>query len=97
MHKILCSDSYHMNEDSTNLDRLNDRALPPEVPWLPPAPGWYVVLACLLVIGLRFCWRAWKRWKADAYRRESLRPLSAAPNVAAISEILRRTALAVAP
>ena len=97
MHKILRSNKYHMNDDSTNLDRLNDLALPPEVPWLPPASGWYIVLACFLLIGLQLCWRAWTTWKADAYRRESLRHLSAATNVAAISEILRRTALAVAP
>lgn len=86
-----------MNEDLTNLDRLNDLALPPEVAYLPPAPGWYVVMAVLVCAGLWLAWRAWKNWQANAYRRAAIDQLTAASSVAAISEVLRRTALAVVP
>ena len=86
-----------MQADLTNLDRLNDLALPPEVAWLPPAAGWYVVLTCLLLTAGWLAGRAIKKWKAAAYRRQALYLVSTADNVAALAEILRRTALAAAP
>jgi Domain of unknown function (DUF4381) len=83
-----------MNEDATSLDRLHDIVTPPLIPWWPPAPGWYVLAATLLVVvlGLVLCF--WLRWRANAYRREALRTLDSAVDVATIAALLRRTALA---
>jgi hypothetical protein len=86
-----------MNEDATNLDRLHDLALPPEVAWWPLAPGWYVIIAAVLIFLLILSHRTWKTWRANAYRRAALRELSSAENVPAIAELLRRTALATTP
>ena len=86
-----------MNEAPPSLDRLHDLAVPPDIPWWPPAPGWYAVL---VLLGIALLWgtrAAWKRWRADAYRRAALRELDGARDAAAIAEILRRTALAAAP
>ncbi len=88
---------HPMNEDSTSLNRLHDLALPPKISWWPLAPGWYVVLLILLLLVLRTIWQAWTKWKANAYRREALKELARADNASSVAEILRRTALAVAP
>ena len=86
-----------MNEPATSLDRLHDIALPPAVAWWPPAPGWYVVFTLALVAAAWMAFRAWKRWQSNAYRREAVRELASLGSSAAIAELLRRTALAIAP
>ena len=86
-----------MNEPATSLDRLHDIALPPAVGWWPPAPGWYVVFTLALVPAAWMAFRAWKRWQSNAYRREAARELASLESSAAIAELLRRTALAIAP
>jgi hypothetical protein len=83
--------------DSTNLDRLHDLALPPEVPWWPPAPGWYVLIALALAAAGWLAFRAWRHWRSNAYRRAALQELKSLDTPADIAELLRRTALAVSP
>jgi hypothetical protein len=83
--------------DPASLDRLHDIALPPEVPWWPLAPGWYAVIALVLAAAVWLSCRAWKRWRSDAYRRAALQELKSLQTAAAIAELLRRTALAIAP
>jgi hypothetical protein len=86
-----------MNDSATSLERLHDLVLPPEVSCWPPAPGWYAVFALVLVAVALLGRRAWKRWRANAYRRAALRELDSMEDAAAIAELLRRTALAIAP
>jgi Domain of unknown function (DUF4381) len=86
-----------MNEAATSLDRLHDIVLPPAVPWWPPAPGWYVLFAFILLVAALLGWRIWKHWQANAYRRAALRELRTLQDAPAIAELLRRTALAVVP
>lgn len=86
-----------MKETATSLDRLHDLVLPPEVSWWPLAPGWYVVGSILLILILFLVHRAWIHRRANAYRRAALRELASANDPAGIAELLRRTALAVAP
>lgn len=86
-----------MNETATSLDRLHDLVPPPAVPWWPLAAGWYVVLALLLIILIFLLIRLVSRYRANAYRRTALRELDSLADAAAIAELLRRTALAVAP
>ena len=86
-----------MNDSPTSLDRLHDVMTPPEIPWWPPAPGWYVVAALLLIGIVVLTVRAVLIWKHNAYRRAALRELQNATDVGSIGTILRRTALAVTP
>lgn len=86
-----------MKEASTSLDAMHDIVVPDPVSWWPLATGWYVMLA-LIVSGLiYFLYRSLRLWQFNAYRREALKELETADQPANISELLRRTALAVAP
>ena len=88
-------------EDSGNLQNLNDIVLPPAVPWWPPAPGWYLVAAILLILLAWTGWRTWRRWQRNRYRREALRELSSmrtdTGSIGALPGLLKRTALAAWP
>lgn len=94
-----------MNQnDPGSLDRLHDIVTASPVPWWPPAPAWYVVLMLLLATLLGVLFYVWRRWKANAYRREALVLCQkimdeAQPNQrsAQLAEILKRTALTTYP
>jgi hypothetical protein len=86
-----------MTQDPGSLSNLRDIATPPPVPWWPLAPGCYVVITLAAVALLFFAIRGWRRWKANAYRREALRVLQAASASTEIATILKRTALAAYP
>jgi len=86
-----------MTPDPTSLDRLHDLALPPDVPWWPPAPGWYALLVLLALAAGWLAWRRRQHRRADAYRRAALRELAHLQDATAVAELLRRTALAVVP
>lgn len=79
------------------LDRLHDLALPPEVgPW-PLAPGWWVVIALVVIAGAWIAQRAFVARRRSAYRREALRELDRARTAIDASVVLRRCALVVLP
>ncbi len=97
-----------MSADPTSLDRLHDFVAPPPVPWWPPAPGWYYVLALLLGLALVATVRGFIRWQRNRYRREALAefarqekrlhdPAQRVAALAALSELLKRTALTAYP
>ncbi len=78
---------------AASLDRLHDIVIPDPVPWWPPAPGWYGLAALVLVLGIVLAFRGWRRWKANAYRRQALGELERAEDSATIAALLRRVAL----
>ncbi len=86
-----------MNNDPASLDNLRDIVAPPAVPWWPPAPGWWIVFAVLLLAAAVAGFRAWRNWRTNAYRRAALRELHKATSVAEIAEVLKRTALCAYP
>ena len=83
--------------DAASLDNLRDIAEPVPVSWWPLAPGWWVVIAVTAVTLLAFGYRAWQRWKANAYRRAALAELHSATSDADVAEVLKRTALSAFP
>jgi hypothetical protein len=86
--------------DPGSLDRLHDIVVPPAVPWWPPAPAWYAVIAigCVLIAVLVWQLVAW--WNRNRYRRAALRELDrlgANAPLAAVAELVKRVALAAFP
>ena len=61
--------------DPASLEHLHDIIVPPPVSMWPPAPGWYVIGAVLLVLLAILVVRVVSRWHANAYRRIALREL----------------------
>jgi hypothetical protein len=86
-----------MNPDPASLENLRDIAVPPSVPWWPPAPGWWGVFALLAAVAMLVLLRAFWKWRAAAYRRAAIRELRSATSVVEIAEILKRTALCAYP
>lgn len=80
------------------LDLLEPVPEPPPVPWTPQTAGWiWLGLAILLIIVLAVRWLV-RRHRKNAYRREALRELKTASNdAAAISKLIRRSALVAFP
>jgi hypothetical protein len=87
---------------------LRDLHLPEPIGWWPLAPGWWLVIA-LVLIGIGWLLlRAWRRYQFHAPRRYAIRALAAVEveylarrNPVTLgqqlSELLRRTMLAYAP
>ncbi|MEX0976961.1 MAG: DUF4381 domain-containing protein [Woeseia sp.] len=87
---------------------LRDLHLPEAIDWWPPAPGWWLLAALLmLALGYRL-FRAWQAWQRNAARRAALAELprvqqawQAERNVTSLgtrlSELLRRAMIAYVP
>lgn len=83
------------------IDQLSPPPEPSPVPWLPQTWGWAVLTTILTLVLLWFVLHHWKRWRSNTYRREALRELdrrlAQGEGLAAVADILRRTALAAWP
>ena len=86
-----------MNPDPASLDNLRDIVELAPVPWWPPAPGWWVLLTLAVVASSVVALRVWRAWRAGAYRRAALSEVASATQVAAIADVLKRTALVAYP
>jgi hypothetical protein len=61
-----------MNADPGSLENLHDLVMPVPEPWWPPAPGWVIVSAVLVMVLGWWLIRAFQHWQSNSYRRESL-------------------------
>ena len=85
-------------EAARSLSELHDIVLPAQVSAWPPAPGWWMLLAALVVSAGILTWRVVLRHRALAYRRaalDELRELCARGELARLPALLKRVALAV--
>ena len=89
---------------SKALQQLHDIVEPAAPAFWPPAPAWYFVGAALLLLVMMAGVWLWRRWQANAYRRQALAELAAlragpqsiAPpyeRTSALASLLRRVAL----
>ena len=61
-----------MNADPGSLENLHDLVMPVPVPWWPPAPGWVIVSAALIMVLGWWLIHAIRHWRSNSYRREAL-------------------------
>ena len=82
--------------------------LPNPISWWPLAPGWWIVIASLILIICLICFRIWQKYKYNAPKRFALKVLKKIEAdyqlnrndlvlIRKISELLRRTMLAYQP
>jgi len=58
--------------DPASLKNLYDIVTPGPVPWWPPAPGWYVFFAIIIIVTAWLGFRRYRDWKANQYRMSAL-------------------------
>jgi hypothetical protein len=97
---MAASNKPDLPEDFGNpwMSSLEEVELPERVSFTPETIGWYLLAGALVLLLLWLGWRFWKRWQADAYRREALRELGeieTAPE--RLPELLKRVALVAYP
>jgi hypothetical protein len=90
-----------MTDDTGSLQLLNDIVTPPAVPWWPPAPGWYVLGALVLLAAAWLAVRYFLKWRRNRYRREALEELARMRSdlsaARALPALLKRAALSAWP
>ena len=64
-----------MTTDPYSLDNLHDIVEPASIPWWPPAPGVWLLLALVAVWTVAGLGLWWVHWRRQAYRRAGLREL----------------------
>jgi hypothetical protein len=90
------------------MSNLEEIGVPDPVPFRPETAGWYLLTGLLLLVALWFAWRFYRKWRANAYRREALKELSEIEGLIeseadqpqalqSIPELLKRVALAAYP
>ncbi len=89
--------------DPADLSNLRDIVVPPDIPLWPPAPGWWIVGAAIVVSAVAVAAMAVVRYRRNAYRRAALDELAEVehlpPGEAAqcITAVLKRAALVAYP
>jgi hypothetical protein len=87
-----------MNADPGSLENLHDLVLPVPVPWWPPAPGWVIVSAALVMALGWWLIRAIRHWQKNSYRREALVLLGEIDGATAeLPTLIKRVALSAYP
>ena len=64
-------------KDPSSLDNLHDVVMSSAPAWWPPATGWYVLAAGLLLLSIWVLIRCLQNYLSNAYRRAALRELEA--------------------
>lgn len=86
------------------LQQLHDIVEPAAPAFWPPAPAWYFVGGVVLLLVMMAMVSLWRRWQANAYRRQALGELAALRDgsqsisppherISALASLLRRVAL----
>jgi hypothetical protein len=83
--------------DPLSLENLHDIVVPDPVSWWPPATGWWVLLAAVLVAVTLVALRIYRSRRANAYRRAALRELETVGSPAQLLALLKRVALVTYP
>lgn len=79
------------------LKDFGDIVLPADLPWWPIQPGWWGLLALLVMLCCFYGWRRYRHWRRNAYRREAVAALSAMTTLRDMNRIIKRATVAAYP
>jgi len=83
--------------DSQSLSNLQDIVVPAAPSFWPPASGFWILVALILMLLITATWCITQSRRRNAYRRAGLTLLESANTVYDINVVLKRVALAVFP
>ena len=87
-----------MNAEPGSLENLHDLVMPVPVSWWPPAPGWVIVSALLVMVLGWWLIRTIQHWQSNSYRREALVLLEKiGGSEAELPTLIKRVALSAYP
>ncbi|WP_162030738.1 MULTISPECIES: DUF4381 domain-containing protein [unclassified Lentimonas] len=86
-----------MEPDSQSLSNLHDIVVPAAPSFWPPASGFWILIALVLMLLITVVWSITQARRRNAYRRAGLTLLESATTVDEINVVLKRVALAVFP
>jgi Domain of unknown function (DUF4381) len=87
-----------MNAEPGSLENLHDLVMPVPVSWWPPAPGWVIVSALLVMVLGWWLIRSIQHWQSNSYRREALVLLGKiGGSEAELPTLIKRVALSAYP
>ena len=86
-----------MEPDSQSLSNLQDIVVPAAPSFWPPASGFWILVALILMLLITATWCITQSRRRNAYRRAGLTLLESANTVYDINVVLKRVALAVYP
>ncbi|QLG93404.1 DUF4381 domain-containing protein [Pseudomonas yamanorum] len=84
-----------MNAHVPSIEQLQELDLPAPVSYWPQTWGWYAILGLLVLALVVLGFKAWLRWRRNAYRREALVQLNALEDLRELPELLKRVALSM--
>ena len=79
------------------LKDFGDIVMPADLDWWPIQPGWWVLLAMILLASAVYGYRRYRHWQRNAYRRQALADLSAMDNLRDMNVIIKRAVVAAFP
>lgn len=65
-----------MTDNQDPLQQLHPLRVPEPVSWWPPAIGWWLLAAALILLSAYLCYRLWRRYRQRAYRQRALAALT---------------------
>lgn len=86
-----------MEPNSQSLSNLQDIVVPAAPSFWPPASGFWILVALILMLLITATWCITQSRRRNAYRRAGLTLLESANTVYDINVVLKRVALAVFP
>lgn len=79
------------------LENFADIVLPEELPWGPIQPGWWVLLATVIMLLGWYAYRRYRHWKRNAYRREAFSKLGSMTDLRQLNGIAKQAAISAYP
>ncbi|WP_115461951.1 DUF4381 domain-containing protein [Winogradskyella aurantiaca] len=59
---------------------INNVIEPTSVSYWPLQPGWYILIAIVIIVLILVAWNRYKKWLKNAYKRDAIKTINSLPN-----------------